>query len=123
MMDHTVVTIFKHNKDIAVRPADINMIHTYSQSNLNNRKITETEFWREMCLPGMTEDFRLPVFFSYFPDKDQISKLKLVFVCEDKNEKVTEKLSIIAYKIFDDVRQEKLVNFLEHSELIMFNDV
>lgn len=71
MMDRTVVTIFKQNKDIAVRPADINMIHLFSQTNLNEkRELSETEFWREMCLPGMTEDFRLPVFFSYFPDKN-----------------------------------------------------
>jgi hypothetical protein len=73
MMAHSVVTIFKNNSDIAVTPADINMLHNFCNTNLKNRLADECNFWREMCLPGMTEDFRLPVYFTFYNAPDTIS--------------------------------------------------
>jgi hypothetical protein len=62
MMKNTVVTVFKNNPDIAVTPADINVLLNFTQNNT----FQENEYFTEICLPGMTEEFRLPVFFSHF---------------------------------------------------------
>jgi hypothetical protein len=44
-------------------------------------------------------------------------------VCEEQSDNVACKLSEISRQIFYDLNAEKLVSFIEHSELIMFNDV
>lgn len=70
MMDSTVVTIFKNNSEIAVTPADVNLIFNFVHINelIHKEKGSQPpngEFFHELCLPGMTEEFRLPVFFKY----------------------------------------------------------
>ena len=37
IVKHTVITIFKNNQEIAVTPADINIIISYSIMNLENK--------------------------------------------------------------------------------------
>ena len=64
----------------------------------------------------MTEQFKLPVFFSYYQD----SELKIVFVCEDENEEASTKLSEIAQNIFRDLEKQKLIDFIKTSEQNMF---
>ena len=124
MMSHSVVTIFKNNEDIAVTPCDINAIHNWCHTNLGGRtKESKSDFWQEMCLPGMTEGHKLPVYFNYFNDPNQPSDLKIVYVCEEQSEATASKLSEISRQIFYDLHAEQLVSFMEHSELIMFNDV
>jgi len=70
IVKHSVVTIFKNNAEISVTPADINIIINYSILNLEHKieagTRLETELFTEICLPGMTEDFKLPVFFKYY---------------------------------------------------------
>lgn len=93
IVKHTVISIFKNNPDIAVTPADINIIINYSIMNLENKfdeksERQDSELFTEICLPGMTEDFRLPVFIKYFNNKEGKDAkfnfgIKMVFVCED----------------------------------------
>ena len=92
-----------------------------------------------MCLPGMTEDFKLPVFFKYNEKKVRVKKdpnasmlnipastgiksildhephrtLKLVFVCEDSNPRCLDHLTRISDAIFRDLQTQNLVEFLE----------
>lgn len=103
-MAHSVVTIFKNNSDISVTSADINVINNWCHTNLIHRpKDADPNFWDELCLPGMTEDFMLPVFFNYYSTNDQLSDLKIIYVCEEQNENVTTKLSEISRQIFYDM--------------------
>lgn len=37
MMNHSIVTIFKNHKDIAVTPCDVNIMFNYTKTNLKNR--------------------------------------------------------------------------------------
>lgn len=71
----------------------------------------------------MTENCMLPVYFNYYPDPNQPSELKIIYVCEEKSDTISAKLSEISRQIFYDLNAEKLVSFIEHSEIIMFNDV
>ena len=84
LMNKTVVTIFKNNPDIAVTPADINCLFNFTKNN----EFKENEYFTEICLPGMTEEFRLPVFFKHFLQNEQKTDLKIVFACEDQTEKI-----------------------------------
>ena len=71
----------------------------------------------------MTEDYKLPVYFNFYPDTNQPSDLKIIYICEEQNEYVTQRLSEISTQIFSELNDEKLVSFIEHSELIMFNEI
>ena len=99
MMNHTVISIFKNNPDIAVTPVDINILHSYTKTNLKDRHIDDVSFFKEICLPGMTEDFKLPVLYTY----SQKSDLKIVYVCEERNEKIRVKLTDLSNRIFADL--------------------
>ena len=67
----------------------------------------------------MTEDYKLPVLYTYSSKSD----LKICYVCEEKNDKVQKKLTDLSNRIFADLFSEKLISFLEHSELLMFEKV
>lgn len=85
LMKNTVVTIFKNNDAIAVTPADINVLINF----INSNNYKEDQYFAEICLPGMTEEFRLPVFFKYFLTKEkQKTDLKIIYVCEEQIEKI-----------------------------------
>jgi hypothetical protein len=136
-MDHTVVTIFKNNKQIAVTPADINCLLNFIKTNSDQLRKLQPCF-EEICLPGMTEDFKLPVFFKYNEKKVRVKKdnasildiggiksvlnqephrtLKLVFVCEDSNPRCLDHLTRISDAIFRDLKSQNLIEFLELSE-------
>lgn len=80
MLNHTIVAIFKDNSDIYVRPMDINMLVNFMrlcpQETVNDRK----PFYEDMCLPGMTEDYKLPVLVTFCP----VTDLKILYVCEER---------------------------------------
>lgn len=66
MMNHTVITIFKNQVDIAVTPCDINLMINFTKTNIQTKRgETNRSFFREVCLPGMTEEFKLPVLYTY----------------------------------------------------------
>jgi len=64
MVDETVVSIFKNNRSIRVTPADINVLVNFIKTNQEPLRRLQPCF-EEICLPGMTEDYKLPVFFKY----------------------------------------------------------
>lgn len=72
----------------------------------------------------MTEEFRLPVFFHFHREDGKIknSPLKIVYVCEEQNEKIQKKLSEISDKIYEDLHRENLIQFLNQSESLMFQN-
>ena len=79
-----------------------------------------TTFFREICLPGMTEDFHLSVLYHYHvekqPDSDtpgKFSGLKIVFVCEESSPAIEEQLVKLADNVFADLESENLLSFLK----------
>lgn len=64
ILDETVVTIFKNNQNISVTPADVNVLLNFIKSHQEVMKRLQPCF-EEICLPGMTEEYKLPVFFKY----------------------------------------------------------
>ena len=86
----------------------------------------------------MTQDFRLPVFFRFFEEskydlshdekgKNQSEEVKqkqlrMVFVCEEKNEEVESQLTAVADAIFSELVAESLLSFLKQSEVNMYKN-
>ena len=70
-MDETVVSIFKSNKNIGVTPADINAIMNFMKTNQSSLRKLQPCF-EELCLPGMTEEYKLPLFFKYNEPKVKV---------------------------------------------------
>lgn len=64
MLDETVITIYRNNNNIRVTPADVNAILNFIKTNQEALRRLQPCF-EEICLPGMTEDYKLPVFFNY----------------------------------------------------------
>lgn len=118
-MNHTIVTIFKNHKDIAVTPCDVNIMFNYTKTNLKDRDPEDKAFFREICLPGMTEEYKLPVLYTYCDKSD----LKIIYVCEEKSDKIKGRLVELSTRIFSDLYYEKLISFLENSEIIMFEEI
>ena len=71
-------------QDYFVLRNDINCLFNFTKNN----EFKENEYFTEICLPGMTEEFRLPVFFKHFLQNEQKTDLKIVFACEDQTEKI-----------------------------------
>ena len=136
MLDETVVTIFKNNQNISVTPADVNVLLNFIKSHQEVMKRLQPCF-EEICLPGMTEEYKLPVFFKYNEVKLKTDPtnadgsgnpadlpphrcLKLVYACQDSNPKCLELLSVMSDSIFNDLKTHKIVEFLEKTEANMF---
>ena len=66
--------IFKFNLLLV----DINIIFNYINTNIT--KLEESSFV-EICLPGMTEEYKLHMFIHL----DLTSNLKLIYVCEENS--------------------------------------
>ena len=74
-------------------------------------------------MPGMTEEYRLPVFIKQFMASEIIgSDLKVIYVCEGKNEQISKKLTELTDNIFEDLIAENLVQFLIKSENSMYQE-
>lgn len=70
----------------------------------------------------MTEEYRLPVFVKSLMNQpeSQGSDLKVIYVCEEKNEQISQKLAELTNNIFKDLITENLVQFLTKSEGSMY---
>lgn len=152
LLDETVVTIFKNNESIRVTPADVNAILNFIKTNQEPLRRLQPCF-EEICLPGMTEEYKLPIFFKYdekrlktdpsqsqleiqphhsadgqarkaaFPFREHHGTLKLVFVCQDSNPRCLDHLSMLSEAVFYDLRQQNLTSFLQQEEVKMFNPI
>lgn len=125
-------------------PQDISLILTHinvtmeMQSRKKNREPNKSGFFEEMCLPGMTQDFRLPVFFRFFDeskynmsldekgmkqsDEVKAKQFRMVFVCEEASEEVETQLNLVCEEIFKELLAEQLLSFLKQSEVNMYKN-
>lgn len=69
-----------------------------------------------MCMPGMTEDYKLSVFFHL----EQYTGLKLVFVCEEGSEVLVKEFEECSDLIFREFDKKKISQTLEICENQMF---
>lgn len=64
MCDETIIAIYKNNPNIRVTPADVNSIVNFIKTNSEALRRLQPCF-EEICLPGMTEEYKLPIFFKF----------------------------------------------------------
>jgi hypothetical protein len=71
--------------------------------------------FESICLPGMTEEYRLNVFFHF----EQSSNLKMIFVSEDQSPTLLNELEHISSLIFTQFDKSKITEGLETCERMM----
>jgi hypothetical protein len=72
-----------------------------------------------MCLPGMTEQFKLHIFIYVDPD----TNLRFCFVCEDATETLRRELHSFALGIMQEFTRKKLLDAIEVCETDMFSRI
>jgi len=60
--------------------------------------------FEQMCMPGMTEDYKLSIFFHL----EQYSGLKLIFVCEEVKEGLLDEFKECAEYLFKEFDKKKI---------------
>jgi len=83
LTEKTVVSIIKNNPRISVVPLDIKVIFNYIDSNFE-RICEKIMIFEPLCLPGMSEDYRLNLFVQIEAD----SIIKIVFITEERNQEI-----------------------------------
>ena len=93
---HTVVSIFRTSSKITVQPTDINLVLNFVKAHEVNLK-KRVPCFVNMCLPGLTEDYKMSLFFNISkPD----TGLSLIIVAEEANVKMLDKYEAISNSIF-----------------------
>lgn len=72
-----------------------------------------------ICLPGMTEQFKLNVFIYVDPD----TNLRFTFICEDNNEVLRRELHGFSLSIIQEFQKKKLLYAIEVCETDMFSRI
>jgi hypothetical protein len=72
-----------------------------------------------MCLPGMTEGFKLNVFI-YIEEE---SNLRFVYVCEDGTKDLMEELKTSVENTIRELKAQKLIDAIELCESDMFSKI
>ena len=75
---------------------DINIILNYIE--VNKEKLINTKTFEAICIPGLTEDYKLNLFIHY--DKAQL--LKLIYISQDNNQELWEELHKFAEQVFEE---------------------
>ena len=97
---------------------DIQILHNYIITNDERLQDTSPVF-ETICLPGMTEAFKLHVFI-YIEEE---SNLRFVYVCEDNSKGLMEELRLSVEGIIRELKAQKLIDAIEMCESDMFSKI
>ena len=92
------------------------MLFNYIDANFDEL-LEHSPSFRTLCLPGMTESFKLHVFFFI----DEETNLRYVFVCEDNSEALQDELHGCVVKMMEDFGKKKVPQAIDVSESDMFS--
>lgn len=108
LADFSVISILKNNPKIRVSPADIHLLIHYIKTNYQNLAIEQPLFAKNggICMPGMTEQYKLAVFFHF----DKVSNLKMVYVCEEASPDLYEHLVGFGDSLFSQFNSKNLAS-------------
>lgn len=99
MASSTVVAIFKSSQRTKVKPADINLLVNFMTEHSKRLKKRAPCFF-SMCMPGLTEDFKMSVFFHTSNRVSGQFGLKLVIVTEEASASLMDRFETLANNVF-----------------------
>ena len=98
--------------------SDIQIILNYIITNDERLQDTSPVF-EAICLPGMTEAFKLHVFI-YIEEE---SNLRFVYVCEENTKELMEELRVSVESTIRELKGQKLIDAIEMCETDMFSKI
>lgn len=97
-VNSTVVQIFRSKSTTIVRPADIIVLQTFLiEHDLRLKKRAPCFF--NMCIPGLTESYKMSVFY-HTNNTQRGNSLKLVILTEEASAALVDKFEAIAENLF-----------------------
>ncbi|CDW87641.1 UNKNOWN [Stylonychia lemnae] len=107
LMEGTVVGVIKNEMKITVVPTDINMIMNYINTNLHNLR-TKTPSFETICLPGLTEEYKLNLFVHL--EKD--SPFKVIFASDENGEDLMQEFERASNMIIKEFGDLEIIDIL-----------
>jgi hypothetical protein len=98
--------------------SDIQIILNYIITNDDRLQDTSPVF-EAICLPGMTEAFKLHIFI-YIEEE---SNMRFVYVCEENSKELMEELRVSVEAIIRELKGQKLIDAIEMCETDMFSKI
>lgn len=117
--NQTVVGIFKSKPSITVRPADIIVLLTFLTEHAGRLKKRAPCFFN-MCVPSLTENYKMSVFFHTSNRQAQGFGLRVAIVTEEASAKLVDKFEVMAEKFFKQLNLELTINRIKALEERMF---
>ena len=115
----TVVALFKSSQRTVVQPADINLLINFMTEHQRRLKKRAPCFF-SICIPGLTEEFKMSVFFHTSNRISGQFGLRLVIVCEEANAQLMDKFENVAENIFQQLNLESTIERIDHLEKQMY---
>ena len=99
LAETTVVSIFKSSQRTIVQPADINLLINFMTEHSRRLKKRAPCFF-SICIPGLTEEFKMSVFFHTSSRINNQFGLRVVIVAEEASAALMDKFEALADNMF-----------------------
>ena len=119
MASSTVVGVFRASQRTKVAPADINLLVNFMTEHSRRLKKRAPCFF-SICMPGLTEEFKMSVFFHTSNRVSGQFGLKLVIVTEEASAALMDRFETLSNNIFSQLNLESMIERIEHLEKQMF---
>lgn len=113
----TVVGIFKSKPSVEIKPADIAVIMTFLTEHENRLKKRAPCFFN-MCVPSLSENYKMSVFFHTSSTRG--FGLRLAIVTEEATADLLDKFESTADKLFKQLNLEMTIARIKATEEQMF---
>lgn len=94
---------------------DINLLFNFMQINEERLK-RESPVFESLCMPGLTEEYKLSVFFFY----EKESNLRVIYVCEEAKAELKQEFTECAELLCTELQKRKITSTLDVCEKQMF---
>jgi hypothetical protein len=117
----TVVGIFKSKPTVIVRPADIAVIMTFLTEHENRLKKRAPCFFN-MCVPSMSENYKMSVFFHTSSRNPRTFGLRLAIVTDEASAALLDRFEGMADRLFKQLELEMTITRIKSLEEKMFEN-
>jgi hypothetical protein len=120
--NHTVVAVFKSNSKVQVRAADIAVVMTFLTEHEARLKKRAPCFFN-MCVPSLTENYKMSVFFHTSESSDRRTRgfgIRVAIVTEEASASLVDKFEKVAENLFKQLNLEMTISKIKAQEDKMF---
>ena len=119
LAETTVVAMFKSSQRTIVQPADVNLLVNFMTEH-SKRLMKRAPCFFSVCIPGLTEEFKMSVFFHTSSRVSGQFGLRLVIVTEEASANLMDKFEALADNIFMQLNLESTIERIDNLEKQMY---